>query len=39
MAQIETKKYDNDIKEAGISTANIIKVGIAFKGKELMMRY
>jgi len=39
MAQIETKKYDNDIKEAGISTANIIKVGIAFKDKELMMRY
>jgi hypothetical protein len=31
--QIETKKYDTELKKRGIK--NIIKWGIAFKGKEV----
>jgi hypothetical protein len=29
---------DTDLKEAGIGNDNIIKAGVAFKGKEMMMK-
>lgn len=39
MKQMEKRKYDEDLKEAGINEQNIIKAGIAFKGKELLMKW
>ena len=34
LAQIEEKKYDTELISAGIPAENILKYGIAFKGKE-----
>jgi hypothetical protein len=39
MQQIEKNKYDSDLKEAGISRENIIKAAVAFKGKEMLMKW
>jgi hemerythrin superfamily protein len=39
MQQIEKNKYDMDLKEAGIRKENIIKAVVAFKGKELLIKW
>ncbi len=37
--QIEAKKYEVEIIEAGVSKENIIKIAVAFKGKEVFMSW
>ena len=37
--QIETKKYEAELIEAGVSKENIIKIAIAFQGKEVFMSW
>lgn len=36
LCQIEEKKYDTDLREAGV--ASIIKIGIAFRGKNAVVK-
>lgn len=37
--QIEKKKYEAEILEAGVSKENVIKIAVAFKGKDVYMSF
>lgn len=37
--QMERKKYDTELIEAGVEKENIIKIAVAFKGKEVLMKW
>ena len=38
LRQIEQKRYDIELIDAGIRSEDIIRVGVAFEGKELLMK-
>lgn len=38
LAQIEKKQYDRELIEEGMAADDIIKVGVAFEGKELILK-
>lgn len=37
--QIEEKKYETQLLEAGVREKEIIKIAVAFEGKEILMKY
>ena len=37
--QIDRKKYEKELIEGGVAKENIIKAAVAFKGKELIMKW
>ncbi|MER2056922.1 MAG: PD-(D/E)XK nuclease domain-containing protein, partial [Clostridia bacterium] len=38
LKQIEEKKYDTELLEQGVPAQRILKYGLAFKGKECLIR-
>ena len=38
LKQIEEKKYDTDLLARGIPAVHILKYGLAFRGKECLIR-